>query len=136
MRRLHHEQNNDPYLHIPDPWLNRYVTYAYNDYIFKVFIPTQYPFHPPKLICGKTDHIGYFSKKRMFFKSIIDTYFPSFPCMCCCSKGHSWAPSITIRDIVVEYIDYQMTMRKVMNTYLLQSWLEVPELWRHIVSFL
>lgn len=136
MRRLHHEQNNDPYLHIPDPWLTRYITYSYEEYIFNLFIPNEYPFHPPKIICGKTDHIGYFSKKRMFFKSIIDTYFPTFPCMCCSSITHRWAPSITIRQVVLEYIDFQMKMRHVMNTYLLQSRLEIPELWRHIVSFL
>ena len=136
MRRLQYEQFKDPYLHIPDPWLSRYTTYAYQDYIFKIFIPTEYPFHPPKIMCGKSDHIGYFAKKKMFFKSIIECYFPNFPCMCCCSKAHNWAPSTTIHDIVLEYISYQMIIRNVINTYLLQSRLEIPELWRHIVSFL
>ena len=136
MHRLQNEQIRDPHLHIPEPWLSRYITYAYEEYIFNLFIPTDYPFHPPKIICGKTDHIGYFSKKRTFFKSVIDTYFPTFPCMCCSSITQRWSPSITIHQIIVEYIEFQMKMRTVMNTYLLQSRLEMPELWRHIVSFL
>jgi hypothetical protein len=136
MRRLHQEQILDHHLHVPEPWLSRYITYAYEEYIFNLFIPTDYPFHPPKIICGKTDHIGYFSNRRTFFKSVIDTYFPTFPCMCCSSITQRWSPSITIRQIIVEYIEFQMKMRTVMNTYLLQSRLEIPELWRHIVSFL
>jgi hypothetical protein len=56
--------------------------------------------------------------------------------MCCCSITQRWAPSITIHQVVLEYIDFHMKMRMVMNTYLLQSRLEMPELWRHIVSFL
>ena len=137
MIRLKNEQKKDPHLRIPEPWLNRNITYHYNDYRLNIYIPTYYPFHPPKIMCGDMDHIMYFLKKKQFFHDTIEKYYKQFQCICCYNITCVWVPSMTIRQLVQEYINYDITMRYVINTYLLQKDTPLAEdIWKYIISFL
>ena len=102
MRRLEHEQKKDPNLKIPSPWINRIIYYDYKGYKLKMQLPEKYPFQPPKIICGKTDHIGYFLNKKRFFSSVIKHY-SGFPCICCRSITCLWSPAMTVKHMADEY---------------------------------
>jgi hypothetical protein len=121
MRRLDNEQLRDSLLHIPVPWVNRNIIYLYKDCRLNMYVPNKYPFEPPKVICGNTDHIGYFSRKKRYFQQTIDIYYSKFRCPCCYSITCDWSPSMTIRHLADEYIDYTMKMRVVINTYLIDK---------------
>ena len=135
MRRLEYEQKRDPNLKIPSLWTDRLIKYPYKDHLLKIYIPTNYPFHPPKIICGKTDHIGYFMRKRQYFSHICN-YYEGFPCICCHSITCMWSPSMTVKHLADEYIHFYEKTRILINIYLIQKVVYInQDLWRYISSF-
>jgi len=107
-----------------------------NNFSFK--IPSNYPFHPPKLNINGIFSTQFFDLKTNRFRKVLK-YVSGLDCLCCSSYlcGNNWVPSLKMEHVIKQIEEYKIykylifiklilgnIKEKYLNRYIdLDSWL-------------
>jgi ubiquitin-protein ligase len=88
------------------------------NYIYKFYIPNNYPFHPPKIKINNYDYINFLKIDTTIFRKILKQ-LKGIHCLCCDSSvcNNKWKPYIKINNIIDEIRRFRQYKRDIINKF-------------------
>lgn len=88
---------------------------------YQFLLPTDYPFHPPKLILNSRTYMSYLQISSIPFKQALGKY-TSKNCFCCTSKlcHDNWSPVFLLESVFDEVAELRAICRRIAIHVILQ----------------